>query len=237
MSATIKPLQQFKVLTFDVVGTLIDFERGMLNYLHQTLPETPVGDEDFLASYRRARTCPDTLPYPDDLERCWHFIAAELKLPDSPELARGFRDSVPQWPAFPDSTEALRRLRQRFRLVAMTNARRWALEHFERTLGMPFDDGVTRDDALCEKPDPTFFAFARGRLSTLGYAQADNLHVAQSQYHDIGIAKQLGLTTCWIERRHAQKGSGGTLEVSQITQPDHHFHTLAQLADAVDAGH
>jgi len=29
------PLQDFKVLTFDVVGTLIDFERGMLDYLRR----------------------------------------------------------------------------------------------------------------------------------------------------------------------------------------------------------
>ena len=66
-----------------------------------------------------------------------------------------------------------------------------------------------------------------------GFKQANNLHVAQSQYHDIGISKQLGITTCWIERRHAQKGSGGTIE-SRHTKPDYHFHTLAELADAVE---
>ncbi len=229
-------LQDFKVLTFDVVGTLIDFERGMLNYLHEALPDSPVGDEDFLAAYRRARASKEVIAYPDDLVRCWHSIAAELGLPDTAALAQGLRDSVPQWPAFPDSVQALKRLRTRYKLVAMTNAQRWALSHFEQTLEMPFDDSVTSDDALCEKPDPVFFAFARGRLSTRGYSQADNLHVAQSQYHDIGIAKRLGLKTCWIERRHQQPGFGGTLEVKQITEPDYHFFTLAQLADAVDQG-
>jgi putative hydrolase of the HAD superfamily len=61
------------------------------------------------------------------------------------------------------------------------------------------------------------------------------LHVAQSQYHDIGIAKQLGIAVCWIERRHGLKDSGGTIE-SEHTVPDYHFRTLAELADAVDAG-
>ena len=61
------------------------------------------------------------------------------------------------------------------------------------------------------------------------------LHVAQSQYHDIGIAKKLGIAACWIERRHGMKDSGGTIE-SEHTVPDYHFRTLAELADAVDAG-
>lgn len=228
-------LQDFKVLTFDVVGTLIDFERGMLNYLRQAVPDATVSDDDFLIAYRNSRASEQSGAYPDDLVRVWHELAATLGLPDSPALATGLRDSVARWPAFPDSVAALKRLRARFKLVAMTNAQRWALSHFERTLDQPFDDSVSCDDALCEKPNPQFFAFARGRLSTRGFTQADNLHVAQSQYHDIGVAQRLGLATCWIERRHGQRGFGGTLAVQQITKPDHHFHTLAQLADAVDA--
>jgi putative hydrolase of the HAD superfamily len=118
----------------------------------------------------------------------------------------------------------------------MTNAQAWALKHFSNTLGNPFDLELSCDDALCEKPDPRYFAYARGRYEgAWGYKQADNLHVAQSQYHDIGVSKRLGIATCWIERRHGQKGSGGTLE-SEHTVPDYHFHTLAALADAVEAG-
>lgn len=229
-------LKDFKVLTFDVVGTLIDFEGGMLNYLHQVAPGAKVDDEAFLASYREVRAADKTISYPDDLVRCWRTMAAQFGLPNGPGVAEGFRDSVRDWPAFPDSAEALRRLRRRFVLVAMTNAQRWALSHYDKTLGNPFDDTISCDDAMCEKPDPSYFAFARGRLSMRGFKQRDNLHVAQSQYHDIGIAHSLGLKTCWIERRHAQPGFGGTHSVPNITKPDYHFHTLAQLADAVEAG-
>lgn len=234
-SSSAMSLQKFKVLTFDVVGTLIDFERGMLDYLHRAAPAAVVSDDDFLIAYRNSRAGEKSGWFPDDLVRVWHEVAVPLGLPDGPGVAEGLRDSAAGWPAFPDSVEALRRLRKHFKLVAMTNAQRWALTHFERTLGQPFDDAVSCDDALCEKPDPQYFAFTRGRLSTRGYTQADNLHVAQSQYHDIGVAHSLGLTTCWIERRHGQPGFGGTLAVKQITKPDYHFHTLAQLADAVDA--
>ena len=71
-------LQDFKVLTFDVVGTLIDFERGMLDYLRYVAPADAVGDDDFLAAYRKARKMAGTLAYPDDLERVWHAIAPGL---------------------------------------------------------------------------------------------------------------------------------------------------------------
>ncbi len=228
-------LTQFKVLTFDVVGTLIDFERGMLDYLRQAVPGSDVSDSAFLAAYREARKRPGTLAYPDDLVPVWHLIAPQLGLPDTEALAQGFRDSVAHWPAFPDSVAALQRLKRRFRLVTMTNAQRWALVHFSRTLGDPFDLLISADEALCEKPDPRYFAYARGCYQTLwGFGQGDNLHVAQSQYHDIGVSKRLGITTCWIERRHGQKDSGGTIE-SAHTVPDHHFHGMTALADAVEA--
>jgi putative hydrolase of the HAD superfamily len=230
------PLQHYKVLTFDVVGTLIDFERGMLDYLRAVAPTSAVSDDDFLVAYRQARKSADATWYPDDLERCWHAVAAPLGLPDSAPIARGLRDSVRDWPAFPDSVEALQRLGRRYKLVAMTNTQTWALAHFAKTLGWPFDLQIGCDDALCEKPDPRFFAYARGRYeAAFGARQRDNLHVAQSQYHDIGVARRLGIDVCWIERRHGQKGSGGTLE-AEHTVPDHHFHTLAALADALDAG-
>lgn len=229
------PLQQFKILTLDVVGTLIDFERGMLDHLRAVAPGTGVSDDDFLSVYRKARKADNTLWYPDDLERVWRVMAPQLGLPDSAAIALGFRDSVAHWPAFPDSVQALARLAKRFKLVTMTNAQAWALKHFSNTLGNPFDLELSCDDALCEKPDARYFAYARGRYEAAwGYKQADNLHVAQSQYHDIGVAHRLGISTCWIERRHAQKGSGGTIE-SEHTQPDYHFHTLAEFADAVDA--
>ncbi|AIO69475.1 HAD-IA family hydrolase [Burkholderia oklahomensis] len=227
---------RFKVLTFDVVGTLIDFERGMLDYVHDVAPGARITDEDFLRAYRIARKDANATWYPDDLVRCWRAVAPALGLPDDDAIARGFRDSVARWPAFADSVDALKRLRKHFKLVTMTNAQQWALEHFCATLDHPFDLELSCDDALCEKPDPRYFAYARGRFEgAWGYRQEDNLHVAQSQYHDIGVSMRLGIATCWIERRHAQRGSGGTIE-SEITRPDYHFRSLAELADAVDAG-
>jgi putative hydrolase of the HAD superfamily len=192
-----KPLSSFKVMTFDVVGTLIDFETGMLDYLRKSgAARAAINDVTILDAYRAARGANKTLRFPDDLERCYGELVRNVGLEGGVSLAKGFRDSAEFWPAFPDSVAALKRLAERHRLVAMTNAQRWALDHFSRTLGNPFWDAVCVDDALTE---------------------------------DIGIAKQLGYTTCWIERRKGT-GAGGTIEADAITRPDYHFSTLAELA-------
>jgi putative hydrolase of the HAD superfamily len=229
--------QEPKVLTFDVVGTLIDFEGGVLGYLRQNVPETrSIDDDSILKAYRESRPRKTSTRYPDNLVQGYDDIAVRLGLPRTKGLAEGLRDSIRTWNGFPDSASALKRLKQRYKLVAMTNAQHWALEYMSATLGDPFDDRVTSDDALCEKPDPCFFAFARGRLSRDGHGLHDILHVAQSQYHDIGVARRLGYTVCWIERRMGLKGSGGTQEVPELTRPDYHFATMAQLADFAESG-
>jgi len=219
-------LLRFKALTIDVVGTLIDFERGMLDYLHAAAPEANVRDGEFLAAYREARASPLALYYPDDLGRVWTDLARQFGLPL--EAAAGFRASVTHWPAYADTVLALKRLKKYFQLVAATNTQRWALGCFELTLDMPFDLTVSCDDTHHEKPDPRYFVELRNMLARRGIGQAETLHVGRSQFHDIRIAQALGWRTCWIER-------GGSRPVDKPARPDWHFTTLRELADAVDA--
>lgn len=229
-------LTDFKVLTFDVVGTLIDFETGVLTAMRSLSGKSPaeVSDDQIFQSYLRGRELNydrSSVVFAD----VYRYVAEDLGFPNSDQAADAFQLSVLRWPAFKDSAAALKRLRRRYRLVAMTNADRVAFSFYAHTLGNPFDDGVTYDDTGVAKPNPQFFAFNRGRQSGFGYKQGDILHVAQSQYHDIGIARELGYTTCWIERRQNQDGWGCTPPPEKVTKPDYHFATLAQLADAVDA--
>lgn len=105
----------------------------------------------------------------------------------------------------------------------------------ERTLHYPFDDTVTCEDVGVNKPDPQVFAYCRGRQSIHGISRSETLHVAQSQYHDIGVSKQLGYATCWIERRKDEAGFGASPEPQKVTIPDVHFATLQGLADEVEA--
>lgn len=231
-----KSLASFRYMTFDVVGTLIDFEGGLVDCLSTIAAETgkPFDAEQALSFYREARYMPEALRFPDDLARVYLVIAPKLGLPADPVLGQRLRASVPHWRAFPDSADALARLAKRYRLIAMTNAQRWAYEHFARELGNPFYAAFTTDDTGTEKPDPAFFEQVLAFIANEGGSRDDVLHVAQSQYHDIGISRRLGLTNCWIQRRHAVKGYGGTIEPERFIEPDYHFISMAALADAVD---
>jgi putative hydrolase of the HAD superfamily len=226
---------EFKYMTFDVVGTLIDFEGGITGSLAGIGDETGVSidREEALALYRQARYMPDAGLFPDDLARVYMVIAPQLGLPAEEKYGVLLRDSASGWQSFPDSAAALADLAKSHKLIAMTNARRWALDHFEKQLGSPFFATFTADDTGTEKPDPAFFQKVFDFAASHGGSKGDILHVAQSQYHDIGISRALGMTNCWIERRHAQNGYGGTIEPERFTVPDYHFTSMAALAAAV----
>jgi len=232
-----KSLPEFKYMSFDVVGTLIDFEGGLKSCLQEIANEAgvTVDGEEALSLYRAARYSEDADLFPDDLVRVYCAIAPKLGLPVDRKYGERLRDSAKTWKAFPDSAEAMARLSRDYRLIAMTNARRWAFEYFSAELGNPFYAAFTADDTHTEKPDPAFFRTVFDFVGGEGASKNDILHVAQSQYHDIGVSRALGMTNCWIERRHAQKGYGGTIAPSEFTEPDYHFTSMAGLADAVAA--
>jgi len=229
-----KSLSQFKYMSFDVVGTLIDFESGLTGELAKIATEAGVdfAPERALDLYRTARYLPDVGHFPDDLVRVYKVIAPDLGLPADDAHAARLRDAVPGWTPFADSVAAMARLKQNYKLIAMTNAQRWAFDHFSAALGHPFHAAFTVDDTGTEKPDPAFFHKVFAFVESEGASKDDILHVAQSQYHDIGVSRALGMTNCWIQRRHAQKGYGGTIAPAEFTTPDYHFTSMAELADA-----
>lgn len=234
--AMTKPFTAFTYMSFDVVGTLIDFEASITDVLAAIAREADVelDVEEALSIYRAARYEPDAGLFPDDLGRCYGQIAAQFGLPDTAELRARAVEAVGEASPFPDSAEALTRLDKNYKLIAMTNARRWAFEKYEAKLGFPFWAGFTVDDTGIEKPDPAFFHKVFDHVKATGGAADEILHTAQSQHHDIGISRQLGMTNVWIERRHEQKGYGGTIEPETFTKPDYHFRSLMELADATE---
>jgi len=231
-----KPLNRFSYVTFDVVGTLIDFEAAITGALQKIAADAgmTIDGEAALAVYRNARYQPEALRFPDDLGRCYAQIAAATGLPDTPENRQFMIDAVGEAQPFADSVQAMARLKARYKLIAMTNARRWAFEKYQDKLGNPFWASFTTDDTGTEKPDPAFFHQVFDLVERDGASRDDILHTAQSQYHDIGISRELGMTNAWIQRRHAQKGYGGTIEPAEFTTPDYHFHALIELAEAAD---
>ena len=170
------------------------------------------------------------LGYPDVLAESLRRLAASLGHDATPDECREFGASVGAWPAFADTAVALRRLQRRYRLVILSNVDRHSFAASNRRLGVEFDLVVTAEDVGSYKPDPANFEALFGALGGLGIGRGELLHVAQSLHHDHAPARELGLASVWIDRRHGRQGGGAT-PAADVTVA-HRYPSLAAFADA-----
>jgi len=232
-------LNEFNTLTFDVVGTLIDFESGILEWFRPTLVNKNVEktDEEILTAFaicedRYQKEAPDK-PFTAMLPLIYRDMALQWNIDSNDDEAIEFQESIRRWPSFPDTVAALEELKTRYRLVAVTNADAWALKYMSATMGDPFDEQVTCDEVGVNKPSPRVFDYVLEKLVSLNVNKRDILHTAQSQYHDIVPAMKLGFSTMWIERRQGKGSFGATPEPSQVVAPTYHANSMEDFVRRV----
>jgi 2-haloacid dehalogenase len=236
-----RSLHHFSVLSFDCYDTLIDWERGIWEALRPLAARAAVTMDEVLARFARLESSHQastpSLAYPEILRSVHRALAAELGSTTSDELDGAFASSVPEWPAFPDSGPALRRLSDRYRLVVLSNVDRAGFTASQLRLGVKFDAVYTAQDIGSYKPDGANFRYMLERLhADHGITQGQVLHTAQSLFHDLVPARRMGLATAWIDRRGLSAGGGwgATAPVSAMPKVDFVFRSLAEMADAVD---
>ena len=229
----------FNALTFDVVGTLIDFESGILEWFMPNLGKRDAvkSEEEILTLFavcedKYQRNTPDQ-PFTAMLPMIYEDMMLHWKLSPSKEEASEFRESIQLWPVFPDTIAALKKLKARYKLVAVTNADAWALKYMSETLENPFDEQITCDEVGVNKPSPRVFEYMLEKLAPLGIGQEHILHTAQSQYHDIVPAMKLGFSTMWIERRQGKESFGATPRPKNVVEPTYHASSMEDFVRQV----
>ncbi|HEX6886720.1 MAG TPA: haloacid dehalogenase type II [Candidatus Nanopelagicales bacterium] len=234
-------LTDFDALSFDCYGTLIDWEAGLAAVLGSWAARHGLGmaDEQLLSAYAgqevRAEVENPTDTYPQILARAMRSLGEELGVPVDDAEAEALAVSVPDWPAFPDSRDALARLAERYHLIILSNVDRASFAASNARLGVTFTSILTAQDIGAYKPSPRNFAALDAERRRLGISEGRLLHVAQSLFHDHVPAKAAGLPTVWINRRLDQPGWGATPDPGAPVTPDWTFPTMAAFADAVDA--
>jgi 2-haloalkanoic acid dehalogenase type II len=174
--------------------------------------------------------------YPDLLAAVHGQLAVEWDVVRNPAEDAAFGRSIADWPAFPDTVEALRYLKQHFRLVILSNVDRTSFRASNDRLGVVFDAIYTAQDIGSYKPDPRNFDYLVDRLREQGTPKEKLLHVAQSLFHDHVPAQAIGLASAWIDRRHDAGGWGATAPVPPDVRYDFRFTSLGALAEAHRAG-
>ncbi len=229
-------LSSYKALSFDVYGTLIDWESGMLKALAPLTDQQNLSCDAILEAHAyHESTCQRLTPgknYSDVLATVYKRLAEEWGLPATWAEAQTYGRSVEHWPAFPDSADALAYLKQHYKLIVLSNVDNASFAFSNVKLGAPFDAIYVAEDIGSYKPDSRNFDYMLVQTARLGLAPGDILHVAESMFHDHAPATQHGLDNCWIYRRHDKDGFGATMEPSDMPSYDMMVHSMADLVAA-----
>lgn len=237
-------LSAYKALTFDCYGTMIDWESGIWDALQPLIAANARDDinrQQGLQAFARIETAQELatpgMLYPELLSRVHRSIAEHYAMDSSPQLDQAFGESVPHWPAFPDSADALRRLKKHFKLVILSNVNRAGFAASNLKLGVEFDAVYTAEDVGSYKPSAANFDYLLKHIKTdLGIDPEQILHTAQSLHHDHVPATLAGLDKAWIDRQdlaHSENW-GATALVENRPEIDFRYTSLMQMAEALD---
>lgn len=231
-------LADFKVLSFDCYGTLIDWETGILSALQPLTRQLSkaLTDDQVLETYARHEhaqevATPDMI-YSKLLGAVHQRIVKEWGVKATAEDDARFGASVGSWPAFADSAAALHYLKKHYALVILSNVDRESFRGSNARLAVEFDAIYTAEDIGSYKPDPRNFEYLVSKLAAKGYGKKDILHTAESLFHDHAPANRAGLASAWIHRRHAKEGFGATARPCRLPHYDFRFTSLQGMADA-----
>lgn len=235
-------LTRFKVLTFDCYGTLIDWESGMIEALKPLTDrvDSKKSRNEILEAHARHESSQQvqtpTKLYRDLLPIVYKRLAEEWGVSVTHEECVVYGRSVRDWPAFDDSAEALRYLKQFYKLVILSNVDNESFSFSNKRLQVEFDAIITAEDVGDYKPSDKNFQVMIERLGCgLGgqrIRKEDILHTAESLFHDHKPANRFGLASCWIYRRHKDEGFGATMNPGEPPGYDFRFTSMAELAKA-----
>lgn len=225
--------RRFRVLTFDCYGTLIDWESGILGALRPLLAAhgKSLSDEKLLELYGELEAeaeAGEYQTYRTILEGVARGVGGRLEFSPTDAEAASLPESLKNWQPFPDTVAALRKLKSRFQLAIVSNTDDDLFADTARLLEVPFDWVITAQQARSYKPSHNNFRLALERIALPPDAV---LHCAQSIYHDVIPARELGLATVWVNRRAGKRGEGATKAAQgrpDLEVPD--LKTLAEMA-------
>lgn len=229
-------LTDFKALTFDCYGTLIDWESGIVEALKPLTSKASrdLSRNDILEAHARHESSQQrytpTKAYRELLPIVYKRLAEEWSVSVAHEDCASYGRSVRDWPAFDDTPGALQYLKKFYKLVILSNVDNESFSYSNKHLQVEFDAVYTAEDIGSYKPDPRNFEYMMLKMDSLGVRKETILHTAESLFHDHQPANGFGVKSCWIYRRHADVGFGATMNPGSLPNVDFRFDSMAALA-------
>lgn len=230
-------LTDFKALSFDCYGTLIDWESGMIQALSEltkrvgTLSRNQILEAHARHESRQQLQTP-AKRYREVLAIVYKRLAEEWGVGVTVDECEAYGDSVRDWPAFVDSPGALQYLKKYYKLIILSNVDNRTFSYSNQRLQVEFDAIYSAEDIGSYKPDDRNFSYLLEQIGALGLKKSDLLHTAESLFHDHVPANRHGIANCWIYRRHAHEGFGATMDPGTMPRFDFRFDSMADLVKA-----
>jgi 2-haloacid dehalogenase len=229
--------ERYEVVSFDCYGTLIDWESGIISGLRPVLANhrVDVPDDEILGLHAQTEhrlqsssTKGNYTKYRDVLRQEVLEAGRRWGFEPEPSEVDTLANSLRNWEPFPDTVEALWALKKRYKLAIISNVDDGLFALTACHLEVEFDWIITAEQASTYKPSTNNFEVALGRM---GVGRERLLHAAESLFHDVVPAKELGLSTVWVHRRTGKEWFGAT--PSADVEPDLEVPDLRTLASTL----
>jgi 2-haloacid dehalogenase len=217
-------------VTFDVYGTLIDWETGIYDAFKAEADRDgfSIEREELLALFfetQRQIMAGSYELYAEVLRRTAVQIAKKLGWPLEPSRAGFLPDSVQRWPPFKETNSTLQRVAKKYKIGLISNIDDKLLGQTRRHIPLDFDLVVTAQQVRSYKPDPAHFVECERRIG----GKRGWIHIASSYYYDIEPCLKRRIPVIWVNRSKEQ------LDGNQ-KKPDAEVANLREAAKLINVG-
>jgi len=219
-----------KYVSFDVYGTLIDWESGILDAFKREAKRDGFTIEDpdrvieLFHEYQREVQAGSYELYAEVLRRVAVRIAKEIGWPLESSRSGFLPDSLMRWAPFKEANLQLQRIGKKYETGLISNIDDKLLGLTRRHIPHDFDLVVTAQQVRSYKPDPAHFNEYARRIGT----KKGWVHIGSSYHHDVEPCLKLKVPVIWVNRRKQE------LEPSQ-KKPTAEVKTLLEAARLLGA--
>jgi 2-haloacid dehalogenase len=221
---------QVTFVTFDVYGTLIDWEAGAVEaFVKEAAKDGVTLDSAQIVplfhSVQEQIQAGSYELYAEVLRRTAVQIAKQLGWSLEPSRAGFLPDSIQRWQPFKETAPVLQKIAKKYSVGLLSNIDDKLLGQTRRHIPLDFDLVVTAQQVRSYKPDPAHFTECERRIG----GKKGWVHIAASHYYDVEPCVKKKIPVIWVNRH------GETLEPNQ-KKPDAEVRTLREAAKLIGVG-
>ncbi len=209
-------------VTFDVYGTLIDWETGIYDAFaaEAARDDVEIDRNELIPMFHEVSREIESGSYElyaEVLRRTAIEIAKRLGWALEPSRSGFLPDSVQRWATFKETNPQLQKLAKKYKLGLLSNIDDKLLGQTRRHIPTDFDLVVTAQQVRSYKPELAHFTETARRMG----GKRGWVHVASSHYHDVVPCVKQRVPVIWVNRGKETLDSSQkkpTAEVSNLRE-------------------